>query len=430
MSWEDPQGTAAAALRDFTGANLNKNATTFIARVLTTPIPFDEEDAKLIISEGWIPPPLKLSGSSLVPADEEIPPGSLRGDSKPRIMFRGRIIRSHNNLRPHILIRDPCRISASRDMNFVYRLLQKHTLYISTHSWSGKTPKIGDLVEITPGRADFVAPDLQASYFNKVVDMKSSDVYNWQNRIGCESLIAKMETAGFVTGVRASGGSGGSGAAGGSSGHPSSNYQTADSARKRLGRSGPTLSESDLTGPAINGTKSASAQDIHKAYPACPLKLAIKIVATANALSKDLDPGWLANVIHYESAATWWAGETNSFGYTGLIQFGDGAAEMLNTTTAQLRGMSELQQMNYVYRYLRHPQKRLGANYDNSTDLYMAIFWPNAVGNHNIHFPANVVGANNNIDEPREYARRANAGAHLPTGPEHSPSGFCRVNCP
>jgi len=86
--------------------------------------------------------------------------------------------------------------------------------------------------------------------------------------------------------------------------------------------------------------------------------------------------------------------------------------------------------MNYVLRYLNHPQKRLGAYYDNSTDLYMAIFWPNAVGNHNIHFPAKVVGANNNIDEPREYARRANAGAHLPTGPEYSPSGFCRVNCP
>ncbi len=138
--------------------------------------------------------------------------------------------------------------------------------------------------------------------------------------------------------------------------------------------------------------------------------LSRKIVTVSNRLGLT-DPGWLANLINFESAGTFDPSITNSLGYTGLVQFGTPAASDLGTTTSTLRGMSATSQMDYVYEYLR---RRLPI--DNTVDLYMAVFYPVAMGNPDYRFPADVVAANNGIDTPREYARRANASAGLPTG--------------
>lgn len=72
--------------------------------------------------------------------------------------------------------------------------------------------------------------------------------------------------------------------------------------------------------------------------------------------------------------------------------------------------------MEYVRRYFELPHKRRGSDYSNPVDLYMAVFYPLAIGNPQYQFPANVISANNGINTPLEYAFRANRNAKLPTG--------------
>lgn len=153
----------------------------------------------------------------------------------------------------------------------------------------------------------------------------------------------------------------------------------------------------------------SNASQIQSAY-GISSALASKIVSVANSLSIP-DPGWLANLINFESAGTFDPSITNSLGYTGLIQFGVEAASDLGTTTANLRAMSAVDQMDYVYEYLR---RRLPIT--NTVDLYMAVFYPVAMGNPDYQFPQRVIDANNGIDTPREYAARANRNSKLDTG--------------
>lgn len=61
---------------------------------------------------------------------------------------------------------------------------------------------------------------------------------------------------------------------------------------------------------------------------------------------------------------------------TGLIQFMQKTAIALGTTTAKLAKMSNVQQLNYVYRYL----KPYGGRMTDWLDVYLAIFYPAAIG--------------------------------------------------
>ena len=155
------------------------------------------------------------------------------------------------------------------------------------------------------------------------------------------------------------------------------------------------------------------AKDISTAYPQAS-HFADKIVDVAYNLGTN--PYWLANLINFESAGTFSPSITNSLGYTGLIQFGNSVAKDLGTTTAYLRSLSARDQMEYVQRYFELPHKRKGSKYDSPIDLYMAVFYPVAMGNPNFQFPQNVIDANNGIDTPKEYTKRANRNAKLPTG--------------
>ena len=158
------------------------------------------------------------------------------------------------------------------------------------------------------------------------------------------------------------------------------------------------------------------AKDIAAAYPKAAA-FADKIVKVANNIGTN--PYWLANLINFESAGSFDPSITNSLGYTGLIQFGKSAAKDLRTTTDQLRAMTPQQQLEYVEQYFQLSHKRRGSGYKNPTDLYMAVFYPAAMGNPNYRFPDNVIRANNGIDTPLEYTRRANRNAKLPTGLEN-----------
>lgn len=59
---------------------------------------------------------------------------------------------------------------------------------------------------------------------------------------------------------------------------------------------------------------------------------------------------------------------------TGLIQFMPKTARSLGTSVARLRTMSNVDQLNYVYKYL------LQFKCKDWLDLYCAIFWPKAIG--------------------------------------------------
>jgi len=64
---------------------------------------------------------------------------------------------------------------------------------------------------------------------------------------------------------------------------------------------------------------------------------------------------------------------------TGLIQFIPSTAERLGTTVEELKNMSAIQQLDYVYEYLKTYSGRMNDIYD----VYMAVFLPIAVGKDN-----------------------------------------------
>jgi hypothetical protein len=98
----------------------------------------------------------------------------------------------------------------------------------------------------------------------------------------------------------------------------------------------------------------------------------LKTVAT----NLGIDPNWLMAVINWESAGSFSADKTNSIGATGLIQFMPKTAIGLGTTTAQLRQMTAVQQLDFVYKYYYSYRKYLKSY----GDLYLATIFPLSLG--------------------------------------------------
>jgi hypothetical protein len=92
------------------------------------------------------------------------------------------------------------------------------------------------------------------------------------------------------------------------------------------------------------------------------------------------DPLALMAVMDFETGGTFSPSVRNpGSSATGLIQFMDATARELGTTTAALARMSHVQQLAYVERYLQKRQRERGP-LRGLGDLYMAVFWPAAVG--------------------------------------------------
>ena len=68
-------------------------------------------------------------------------------------------------------------------------------------------------------------------------------------------------------------------------------------------------------------------------------------------------------------------------GAIGLIQFVESTAKDLGTSTAELAGMTRVEQLEYVSTFLK--QKLKGVEDPDIGDLYMAVFYPAAVGKAN-----------------------------------------------
>jgi hypothetical protein len=68
--------------------------------------------------------------------------------------------------------------------------------------------------------------------------------------------------------------------------------------------------------------------------------------------------------------------QNGTSGATGLIQFMPDTARRLGTTAAELRQMTGVEQLDYVYKYF----KMTGVGNGTLGDLYMAVFMPKYIG--------------------------------------------------
>ena len=88
-----------------------------------------------------------------------------------------------------------------------------------------------------------------------------------------------------------------------------------------------------------------------------------------------VNPDWLMLVMNSESKLNHRAFNPDS-GATGLIQFMPKTAIGLGTTTQELRGMSNVKQLDYVYLYFKRFTGKMNSYYD----MYLATFFPVAIG--------------------------------------------------
>lgn len=99
----------------------------------------------------------------------------------------------------------------------------------------------------------------------------------------------------------------------------------------------------------------------------------------------DIDPNWLMAVMNSESGLNPQARNTKypvGGGYaTGLIQFIPSTARHLGTTTDALYNMSNVEQLDWVYKYFRPYRDKI----ESFVDLYMVTFFPAAIGKKDDH---------------------------------------------
>ena len=126
-----------------------------------------------------------------------------------------------------------------------------------------------------------------------------------------------------------------------------------------------------------------------------------KVVDIAKRLN--CNPNHLMALMNAESGIKANA-KNKSSSATGLIQFIGSVAKELGTTTAELKQMSEVEQLKYVEKYLAKHKKRigLGAN-DKLTagDLYAIVYLPGRAKNENLaysHEKYYTAGANEKLD--------------------------------
>lgn len=103
-------------------------------------------------------------------------------------------------------------------------------------------------------------------------------------------------------------------------------------------------------------------------------------LAKVKEVSKKLliEPDWLMAVMYKESRINPQAVNPNG-GATGLIQFMPATAKSLGTSTTALKNMSNVEQLDYVYKYYKPYITKLNSY----PDLYMATFFPAALGKPN-----------------------------------------------
>lgn len=145
-----------------------------------------------------------------------------------------------------------------------------------------------------------------------------------------------------------------------------------------------------------------------KAYPRAGADLVRDLVTRANRLG--MDPIHLAAIIQLESA--WNPAAVNpTSGASGLIQFMGFRAEQLGTSLEEIRGMTALEQMPLVERYLSWFKPL-----DTEQRAYLAVFYPAAQNwPPDRLFPASVQQGNIGLRTPADYIALVRRHAKLRT---------------
>lgn len=100
-----------------------------------------------------------------------------------------------------------------------------------------------------------------------------------------------------------------------------------------------------------------------------------KLVQVSNALG--ISPDWLASAISFETGGTFSPAVQNPYSKaTGLIQFIGPTAAKLGTTLDDLKAMTDIQQLDYVYQYFLPYKGRMRS----LNDTYLAVFMPSQMG--------------------------------------------------
>jgi hypothetical protein len=160
------------------------------------------------------------------------------------------------------------------------------------------------------------------------------------------------------------------------------------------------------------------AQQVASAYPAMA-SYADLLVETAGRLN--IDPAWLANIIHLESGGNPQARNPTSAA-TGLIQFMPKTAQGMGTTIDEIYQMNGRQQMPLVEQYFVNIIKRYGP-LDSQEKVIAAVFYPAYINKPLAVMSAKVQAQNPGITTIRDYtnkllkkARLSAEGIGFPTG--------------
>lgn len=88
-----------------------------------------------------------------------------------------------------------------------------------------------------------------------------------------------------------------------------------------------------------------------------------------------VSPGWLMAIMNFETGGSFSPSRKNpGSSATGLIQFIESTAKGLKTSTAELRNMTAIQQLDYVYKFFAPNAGRISS----LDDCYMLVLWPKA----------------------------------------------------
>ena len=107
----------------------------------------------------------------------------------------------------------------------------------------------------------------------------------------------------------------------------------------------------------------------------------------------NIEEDWLMFVMYFESAKSFRANKVNPVsGATGLIQLMPATARALGTTTSALAKMTNVQQLDYVYQYLKPYRLKMNS----WIDVYLAVFYPKAMNKgDNFTIEADIVARQN-----------------------------------
>ena len=131
--------------------------------------------------------------------------------------------------------------------------------------------------------------------------------------------------------------------------------------------------------PAANGNKSDNGKVNGVPTPWASDKAFIaKVQTVATAINANYID--LLACMANETGATFDPGLVNGIGATGLIQFMPTTAIGLGTSTATLKTLSRVDQLDWVLKFFQYMRLNAKAPTPKLQDLYLCIYWPAAVG--------------------------------------------------